>query len=104
MNSTPSTSGFQQLIHGEKPVVVDFFAEWCGPCKMMKPILEQFKQRIGDRARVIKIDVDRNPSAANAYGVRSVPTLVIFKNGAVVWRKAGVVSAEQLSAALEPFL
>lgn len=102
--NTQATPSFHQLIQGDKPVVADFFAEWCGPCKMMKPILEQFKERIGDRARVIKIDVDRNPAAADSYGIRSVPTLVIFKNGAVVWRKAGVVSQEQLSAALDPFL
>lgn len=100
----PTMASFHELIHGDRPVVVDFFAEWCGPCKMMKPILEQFKERVGDRARVIKVDVDRNPAAANAYGIRGVPTLAIFKNGEVVWRKAGVVSADRLSAALQPFL
>lgn len=95
---------FQQLINGDKPVVVDFFAEWCGPCKMMKPILDEFKGMVGDRATVIKIDVDKNPAAAQAYGVRGVPTLAIFKNGSVVWRKAGVLSAAQLQSALQPFL
>jgi thioredoxin 1 len=95
---------FQQLINGDKPVLVDFYAEWCGPCKMMKPILDEFKGMVGDRATVIKIDVDKNPAAAQAYGVRGVPTLAIFKNGSVVWRKAGVMSAVQLQSALQPFL
>ncbi len=102
MESKPMS--FQQLINGDKPVLVDFFAEWCGPCKMMKPILDDFKGMVGDRATVIKIDVDKNPGAAQAYGVRGVPTLAIFKNGTVVWRKAGVMSAAQLQSALEPFL
>jgi thioredoxin 1 len=95
---------FQQLINGDKPVLVDFYAEWCGPCKMMKPILDEFKGMVGDQATVIKIDVDKNPAAAQAYGVRGVPTLAIFKNGSVVWRKAGVLSAAQLQSALQPFL
>ncbi|MBK9177202.1 MAG: thioredoxin [Flavobacteriales bacterium] len=95
---------FQQLINGDKPVVVDFFAEWCGPCKMMKPILDEFKGMVGDRATVIKIDVDKNPAAAQAYGVRGVPTLAIFKNGQVVWRKSGVISAAQLQSVLQPFV
>lgn len=95
---------FQELINGDKPVVVDFFAEWCGPCRMMKPILDEFKGKVGDRARVIKIDVDKNPAAAQAYGVRGVPTLAIFKNGKVVWRKAGVISAAQLESVLQPFV
>lgn len=95
---------FKELIAGEKPVVVDFFAEWCGPCKMMQPILAEFKKQVGDQATVIKIDVDKNPAAAQAYGVRGVPTLAIFKKGTVVWRKAGVMSASQLQSVLQPFL
>ena len=97
-------NSFNALIHGGKPVVVDFFAEWCGPCKMMKPILDEFKGMVGDRATVIKVDVDRNQQAAQAFGVRGVPTLAIFKDGKIVWRRSGVMSANELQRALEPFL
>lgn len=99
-----STSSFKELINGPKPVVVDFAAEWCGPCKAMKPILADFKSAIGDKAVVIKVDVDRNPAAAQAYRVQGVPTLAIFKNGSIVWRKSGVISAADLERALQPFL
>ena len=95
---------FQELISSEKPVLVDFFAEWCGPCKMMPPILAEFKGMVGDRAAVIKIDVDKNPGAARAFQVRGVPTLMIFKNGKPVWRRAGVMSAAQLHEAVAPHL
>lgn len=95
---------FQELIAGDRPVLVDFFAEWCGPCKMMPPILDEFKGMVGDRAAVIKIDVDKNPGAAQAFQVRGVPTLMIFKKGKAVWRRSGVMSAAQLHAALAPHL
>lgn len=95
---------FQDIISSDQPVLVDFFAHWCGPCRMMPPILEEFKGLVGDRATVIKVDVDRNPEAAQAYGVRGVPTLIIFKNGHPVWRRAGVLSAAQLKEAIWPHL
>lgn len=104
MTTSEKTVSFKDLIAGSKPVLVDFSAEWCGPCRVMGPILEDFKHRIGEQATVIKIDVDRNPSAAQAYGIQGVPTLIIFKNGQPVWRRSGVMSAEQLQQTMAPFL
>lgn len=87
---------FQEIINQDKPVLVDFFATWCGPCKMMSPILDDVKKRVGENASIIKIDVDKNPQAAAIYQVRGVPTLILFKNGKILWRQSGVVAANEL--------
>ena len=87
---------FRDIIDSEKPVLVDFSAEWCGPCKMMPPILKQVKDALKDEVTVLKIDVDRNPEAAQFYNVQSVPTLMIFRKGEVKWRQSGVVGAKEL--------
>jgi len=89
-------SAFSDLINSDTPVLVDFYAEWCGPCKMMAPVLKEVASKVGDKARIVKVDVDKNQNAAAAYQVRGVPTFIIFKKGQIVWRQSGVVPAELL--------
>ena len=94
---------FNELIQSNKPVLVDFFAEWCGPCKVMAPILKEVKQEIGDAASILKVDVDKNPQAAAAYQVQGVPTLILFKGGKVLWRQSGVVPKNGLVGVIQKF-
>lgn len=95
---------FSEIIQKDSPVLVDFYAEWCGPCKMMAPILKELKSKVGDTATILKINVDNNPEVAQTYQIRGVPTLMIFKSGEVLWRQSGVISADNLEQILKQYL
>lgn len=93
-----TTTSFNELINGDIPVLADFYADWCGPCKMMNPILKNLKKKMGDSINIIKIDAEKNADAAIRYQVRGVPTLILFKNGRILWQQAGVVQLPQLES------
>ncbi len=92
---------FADLVNKEQPVLVDFYADWCGPCQMMSPILKEVAQELGDQVKIIKIDVDKNQPLAQQFGVRSIPTLILFKNGKVVSKKAGLLTKRDLTSFLK---
>lgn len=95
---------FNDVISGTRLVLVDFYATWCQPCRMMHPVLEQVKEVLGDRIRILKMDVDRHTAVAGQYGIRSVPTLMLFRGGEVLWRQSGALSKTELLTAMDPFL
>ncbi len=94
---------FEDIINSDKPVLVDFFATWCGPCKMMHPVLDDLHAKIGDKVRIIKVDIDKNEQLAAAYNVRSVPTLMVFKAGQLKWRESGVMQVVALEQVLAQY-
>lgn len=92
---------FEALVNQSQPVLVDFYADWCGPCQMMAPVLKEVASEMGDQLKVIKIDVDKNQPIAQKFGVRSIPTLILFQNGEIKWKKAGVVTKRELTSLLQ---
>ncbi|GGD43293.1 thioredoxin [Muriicola marianensis] len=96
-------SSFKNIISSEIPVLVDFYADWCGPCKVLAPILKQVKDQLGDSVKIIKIDVDRNASLAERYQVRGVPTMILFRDGKTLWRQSGVMQKNDLVKVIESY-
>ena len=95
------TESFGDVIKGEVPVLVDFTATWCGPCKMMKPVLEELHKMMGNGLRILKVDIDKNPAVAGSLNVSGVPTLILYKKGKILWRESGVQSAHQLKSIID---
>lgn len=105
MNHTANkVETFSDIINGDTPVLVDFTAEWCGPCKMMKPVLHQLHEEMGDDVRIIKVDIDQSPAASAQYNVNSVPTLILIQKGKILWRQSGVLSAASLQKIITKFI
>lgn len=98
------TSNFKSIISSEIPVLIDFYADWCGPCKMLAPILKNLKDDLGNNIKIIKIDVDKNQALASNYNVRGVPTMILFKNGQQIWRQSGVLQKQELLSVIKPHL
>jgi thioredoxin 1 len=97
-------TSFDQLIKSSTPVLVDFYADWCGPCKMMEPVIKEVAQNVSGKVKVIKIDTDRNPEVSNQYGIRGIPTFILFKDGKIVWRQSGAVPKHVIENVLKPYL
>jgi len=95
---------FGDIIGGSKLVLIDFSAEWCGPCKLMKPILEELRRKMGDKIRILKIDIDRSPAVSDAFNIQSVPTLMLIQNRNILWRQSGVMQTHQLETIINKFL
>ena len=98
------TESFSEIINGNTPVLVDFSAEWCGPCRMMKPVLDELHQRMGDKIRIIKVDIDKSPAASTHYNITGVPTLILFKKGNILWRQSGVIPAPSLQKIIAQYI
>lgn len=90
------SNSFENIIQSEKPVLIDFFATWCGPCKMLAPVLKEVKDSLGESITILKIDVDKNQALSSKYQVRGVPTMILFQNGKQLWRQSGVLTKEEI--------
>lgn len=97
-------TSFSELIQSDIPILVDFSAEWCGPCKMLAPVLIDLKKRVGDKVKIVKIDIDKNESLATSLKIQSVPTLIVFQNGESKWRQSGLMTSVQLESILQKFI
>jgi len=104
MNTQASKETFNDIINGNTPVLVDFYADWCGPCQMMQPILQQLHDKKGDQLRILKLNVDKNPAAAAAYCVQGVPTFILFRKGQLLWRQSGAMSLPQIEGFIDQHL